>query len=124
VYYLISLILRPITRNARRNFLARRGQFDCSVRVLEGSLPGERKSWKHKISRVTDDGVLVRGKREIPTLIMREGDSPRSFRMSREARVWVARTPDSSATFEVACMPADAGQIAKIPHAAAQQPAS
>jgi hypothetical protein len=83
---LLVHLIRRLRRRARSSRLQGRGEFDCSVRMVDGSLPGEGKHWKSRVSRA-HDGVLQHGEYEMQLLLNRECDEPGGSRLRYEARI-------------------------------------
>ena len=95
----------PFARRWRRRMIG--PAFDCGVRVVQGTLAGEERRWRHRPTTVTD-GCLVRGRVVVPfEPVERVRNTSSGFGLSRQAHVWRARVPGRAATIEIAVMPYD-----------------
>jgi hypothetical protein len=97
-------------RALRRKALGYGGRFDCGVRVVSGTVPGERSRWKHRASRLAGD-VLTHGDIALRVELLDQVPHPGGFRLSARCLVWRARLLETGAVVELAFMPREAERI-------------
>jgi hypothetical protein len=93
-------------------------RFDCGVRVISGSLPGEGRRWKHRASRIKGDqlqhGTLatfrLRVRGEIP--------NPGGWNLVSDCLVYEADELEHGARIQIACMPHASDLVSRLPRSA------
>lgn len=105
-----SLPTRVLGRALRRRVLSRSGEFDCGLRVVTGSVPGEGARWKHRRSHVVGD-TLHHGSVALRLELGEQSPHPGGFNLSARCVVWQARAIEFDAEIQLAFAPADAGSV-------------
>jgi hypothetical protein len=97
-------------RALRRKVLGHGDRFDCGVRVVSGTVPGERSRWKHRASQLAGN-VLTHGDVALPVELLEQVPNPGGFRLSARCLVWRARHLETGAVVELAFMPREAERM-------------
>jgi hypothetical protein len=113
---LISQLLeRPLTSRLRARVLGP-NRFDCGVRVVAGSVPGEGRRWRHRASRIDGD-FLQHGRRATLLLrVQREIPNPGGWNLVDECIVFEAEELKYGAGLQLACLPNARAEVARLPH--------